>query len=539
MCRGSPPRAHDHPARRPRDSGNVPTVRLHEWTRSGNRGHRPPDRRDRPDEERHHSHRRSRACGPGPGRGQRTDASPSVRYGPCPTSASRSSRGRSPASSAPTEPARRRRCGCCSASSAPTRGRRPSTGAATPSCPHRCAPWARSSRRRSTRPAPGATTCGSTAAPPACPSPGPTRHWPRSAWPTPGADAPAATPSACASAWHWPRHCSATPSVLVLDEPANGLDPEGIHWLRGFIRHLAHDQGRTVLVSSHLLSEMEQTVDRVVIVGAGRLVREGSIAELRSGADGCRHRAGAQPRGGALRRRAAGRGSRGDRRVRRAAHHPLVDSRRHRRARLRRRRRAARAARAVQRARGDLLPAHRRPGAVRRPPRTRLRRRPDDRAGARRMDQAVHHADLDRPGHRGLRPGRRLLGTVHRTGRGRAERSAGAPGRGHTAVRGARLLRRRQRQRPAADPGHHRHDPGVPAPHGHPHVPHHAAAWTRGNRQAAGLRDRCRSLRPRRARGQRRSSCSSTPAPGGTRPRCPARTCSCWARPASCWSSSR
>lgn len=76
------------------------------------------------------------------------------------------------------------------------------------------------------------------------------------------------------------------PGVLVLDEPANGLDPEGIQWLRGFLRHLAHDQGRTVLVSSHLLSEVEQTVDRVVIVGAGRLVREGSIADLRAGAAG-------------------------------------------------------------------------------------------------------------------------------------------------------------------------------------------------------------------------------------------------------------
>jgi ABC-2 type transport system ATP-binding protein len=76
------------------------------------------------------------------------------------------------------------------------------------------------------------------------------------------------------------------PSVLVLDEPANGLDPEGIQWLRGFLRHLAHDQGRTVLVSSHLLSEVEQTVDRVVIVGAGELVREGSMEQLRSGADG-------------------------------------------------------------------------------------------------------------------------------------------------------------------------------------------------------------------------------------------------------------
>jgi ABC-2 type transport system ATP-binding protein len=78
------------------------------------------------------------------------------------------------------------------------------------------------------------------------------------------------------------------PAVLVLDEPANGLDPEGIQWLRGFLRHLAHDQGRTVLVSSHLLAEIEQTVDRVVIVGAGRLVREGSIDELRAGADGGR-----------------------------------------------------------------------------------------------------------------------------------------------------------------------------------------------------------------------------------------------------------
>jgi ABC-2 type transport system ATP-binding protein len=76
------------------------------------------------------------------------------------------------------------------------------------------------------------------------------------------------------------------PAVLVLDEPANGLDPEGIQWLRGFLRHLAHEQGRTVLVSSHLLSEVEQTVDRVVIVGAGRLVREASMEQLRSGAAG-------------------------------------------------------------------------------------------------------------------------------------------------------------------------------------------------------------------------------------------------------------
>jgi ABC-2 type transport system ATP-binding protein len=76
------------------------------------------------------------------------------------------------------------------------------------------------------------------------------------------------------------------PAVLVLDEPANGLDPEGIQWLRGFLRHLAHEQGRTVLVSSHLLAEVEQTADRVVIVGAGKLVRQGSLDELRAGSSG-------------------------------------------------------------------------------------------------------------------------------------------------------------------------------------------------------------------------------------------------------------
>ena len=69
------------------------------------------------------------------------------------------------------------------------------------------------------------------------------------------------------------------PKILVLDEPANGLDPEGIQWLRRFLRHLA-GEGRTILVSSHLLQEVEQTVDRVVIIAKGRLVREGTVAEL-------------------------------------------------------------------------------------------------------------------------------------------------------------------------------------------------------------------------------------------------------------------
>ena len=69
------------------------------------------------------------------------------------------------------------------------------------------------------------------------------------------------------------------PRVLLLDEPANGLDPEGIAWLRGFLRHLA-DSGRTVLVSSHVLAEVAQTVDSVVIVSGGRLVRSAPLAEL-------------------------------------------------------------------------------------------------------------------------------------------------------------------------------------------------------------------------------------------------------------------
>jgi ABC-2 type transport system ATP-binding protein len=69
------------------------------------------------------------------------------------------------------------------------------------------------------------------------------------------------------------------PDVLVLDEPANGLDPEGIAWLRGFLRHRA-DSGGTVLVSSHVLSEVEQTADDVVILARGRLVASGSLAEL-------------------------------------------------------------------------------------------------------------------------------------------------------------------------------------------------------------------------------------------------------------------
>jgi ABC-2 type transport system ATP-binding protein len=72
------------------------------------------------------------------------------------------------------------------------------------------------------------------------------------------------------------------PDVLVLDEPANGLDPQGIRWLRDFLRTRAAE-GRTVLVSSHVLAEVAQTVDEVVIIHHGRLVAQGPVAELATG----------------------------------------------------------------------------------------------------------------------------------------------------------------------------------------------------------------------------------------------------------------
>lgn len=69
------------------------------------------------------------------------------------------------------------------------------------------------------------------------------------------------------------------PGVFVLDEPINGLDPEGIKWIRGFLQSLARE-GRTVLVSSHLLSEVQQSVDDVVIISKGRLVKRGTLSSL-------------------------------------------------------------------------------------------------------------------------------------------------------------------------------------------------------------------------------------------------------------------
>ncbi|HEX3491298.1 MAG TPA: ATP-binding cassette domain-containing protein [Streptosporangiaceae bacterium] len=79
----------------------------------------------------------------------------------------------------------------------------------------------------------------------------------------------------------------ADPPVLMLDEPFNGLDPEGIVWMRGYLRALAA-QGRAVLVSSHLMSELQDSATHLVVIGRGRLVSDTSVAELIAAASGGR-----------------------------------------------------------------------------------------------------------------------------------------------------------------------------------------------------------------------------------------------------------
>jgi ABC-2 type transport system ATP-binding protein len=69
------------------------------------------------------------------------------------------------------------------------------------------------------------------------------------------------------------------PGILILDEPVNGLDPEGIQWIRGFLKQLAAE-GRTVLVSSHLMSELQDTADHLIILGRGRLLADTTVKEL-------------------------------------------------------------------------------------------------------------------------------------------------------------------------------------------------------------------------------------------------------------------
>ena len=78
---------------------------------------------------------------------------------------------------------------------------------------------------------------------------------------------------------HRQRACSGDPSVLILDEPVNGLDPAGIHWMRGVLRQFAGNGG-TVLLSSHLLHEVEMIADELIVIGRGKIVAQGTRAEL-------------------------------------------------------------------------------------------------------------------------------------------------------------------------------------------------------------------------------------------------------------------
>jgi ABC-type proline/glycine betaine transport system ATPase subunit len=75
------------------------------------------------------------------------------------------------------------------------------------------------------------------------------------------------------------------PRILIFDEPVNGLDPEGIRWIRSLLQRLAAE-GRTVLLSSHLMSEMEETADHIMVIGRGRLIADASIADLIAGSTG-------------------------------------------------------------------------------------------------------------------------------------------------------------------------------------------------------------------------------------------------------------
>ena len=119
-----------------------------------------------------------------------------------------------------------------------------------------------------------------------CPHDGPAEHprrrdarrWCRSTPRSPSA-ASATTRSACGSGSASRTRCSATRRVLILDEPANGLDPAGIRWMRGLLKGYA-DRGGTVLLSSHLLHEVEQIADEMILIGNGRIVARGTRDEL-------------------------------------------------------------------------------------------------------------------------------------------------------------------------------------------------------------------------------------------------------------------
>ena len=163
----------------------------------------------------------------------------------------------------------------------PAAPRRSAAGGTT-SCPTRSVRSARSSRRPAATPGvPRSTTCASSRPRRGCPRTRPMRVLAETGL---AADARRRVGEFSLGMRQRLGLAAAMlgdPAVLVLDEPTNGLDPPGVRWLRGYVRRLA-DEGRTVLVSSHALSEVEQTADHVLVLANGRLLRSSSLAALRA-----------------------------------------------------------------------------------------------------------------------------------------------------------------------------------------------------------------------------------------------------------------
>ena len=135
------------------------------------------------------------------------------------------------------------------------------------------------------------------------------RPWRSPGWERRSSAGSAPTARACGSGWRSPRPCSGLPELLVLDEPTNGLDPPQIHAMREVLRRYAAG-GRTVLVSSHLLAEVEQTCIHVVVMHHGRVVADGTVEDIIAGGGAASFTVDA-PRAGRGGARPAGRGARG------------------------------------------------------------------------------------------------------------------------------------------------------------------------------------------------------------------------------------
>ena len=259
----------------------------------------------------------------------------------------------------------------------------PSTVGGSPTCP---TPASRSAScstpRPSTPAAPAARSSPSPSARWACPRPGSTRCSTWSASPTNEAERRVRNYSlGMRQRLGIATALIGDPEVLILDEPANGLDPAGIRWMRDLLRGYA-DQGGTVLLSSHLLHEIEVIADDLVVIGNGRIVAQGTKAELLAGRRDRRTQPATTP-----------------------ASPSALDGRRHRRSPLGRRR-----------------PPHRRRRRPGRPGRPRRRRRPD-RARVRRRRRP--RGDVPRAHRR--HPTRRSSSMTHHDRRARHRRRRRRP----------------------------------------------------------------------------------------------------------------